>query len=325
MLSLEYFSPSAKLAPYVKCYYRVAGYLEPGQHLQDHLVPNMATLRFELAGGWNYRWADSAWKAFPKSALIGPTSQPLAVETRGPFLLFGVDLTPRGQALVWDGTAADIADKCVELTWLSGGIFLQLFGQLSIAGDDAGRVATADTFLLGRLEQMKKPKTDLYAAIDAHLAKADDENVTVAGIAHALDVSERQLERWTAKLYGFRPKLILRRARFMRVLEAILSNPNAMWQDVAGASYFDQSHFCRDFKLFCGLTPGKFFQRHRSLIRSNTTSISRDSAHVPINGYVYAGSQIAGVARPDRYRPRAVSRLHPIIVPRSTLDFLSAN
>jgi AraC-like DNA-binding protein len=325
MLSLEYFAPHPKLAAYVKCYYRVAGYLEPGQHLQDHLVPNMATLRFELAGGWSYRWGESSWQAFPKSALVGPTSQPLAVETRGPFLLFGVDLTPRGQALVWDGSAADIADRCLELTWLQGGIFLGLFGQLSIAGDDAGRVATADSFLLSRLAQLKQPKNDLYTAIDSHLASADDESVTVAGIARALDVSERQLERWTAKLYGFRPKLILRRARFMRVLEAILSNPNAQWQDVAGASYFDQSHFCRDFKLFCGLTPGKFFQRHRSLVRSNANSLTRDNASFPINGYVFAGSQIAGTAKPDRYRPRAVSRLHPIIVPRSTLDFLSVN
>lgn len=324
MLSLEYFSPSETLAPYVKSYYRVAGYLEPGQLLQDHLVPNMATLRFELAGGWNYCWGEGNWTAFPKSALVGPTSMPLAVETRGPFLLFGIDLTPRGQALVWDGAASDIADRCLELTWMAGGVFLQLFGQLSIAGDDAGRVATADAFLLQRLKQIKLPKHDLIEAIDRHLARADEEDVTVAGIARALDVSERQLERWTAKLYGFRPKLILRRARFMRVLEAILSNPAAQWQDVAGASYFDQSHFCRDFKLFCGLTPGKFFQRHRSLVRSNTHVTDATRVPLPINGYVFAGSTITGTPKPDRYRPRSVSRLHPIIVPRSTLDFLAA-
>ncbi len=325
MLSLEYFAPSEKLAPFVKAYYRVAGYLEPGQHLADHLVPNMATLRFELAGGWNYRWGETDWVAFPKSALVGPTSMPLAVETRGPFLLFGIDLTPRGQALVWDGAASDIADRCLELTWMSGGVYLQLFGLLSIAGDDNGRVAAADAFMLERLQQTKMPKQDLIAAIDAHLDRADEEDVTVAGIARALDVSERQLERWTAKLYGFRPKLILRRARFMRVLEAILSNPSSQWQDVAGASYFDQSHFCRDFKLFCGLTPGKFFQRHRNLVRSNTQISDTSRAPLPINGYVFAGSAITGTARPDRYRPRTMSRLHPIIVPRSTLDFLSVN
>ncbi len=324
MLSLDYFAPPENLTAFVKSYYRVAGYLEPGQHLQDHLVPNVATLRFELAGGWNYRWGNGAWLGFPKAALVGPTSMPLAVETRGPFLLFGIDLTPRGQALVWSGSASDIADKCLDATGLAGGIFLQLFGLLSIAGDDAGRVATANAFLTERLAQIKMPKPDTYRAIDAHLARADDEAVTVAGIAEALDVSERQLERWTAKLYGFRPKLILRRARFMRVLEAILSNPNAQWQDVAGTSYFDQSHFCRDFKLFCGLTPGKFFQRHRSLVSSNSSAIPATEMPMPINGYVFAGAQIMGIPRQDRYRPRTISRLHPIIVPRSTMDFLQA-
>jgi AraC-like DNA-binding protein len=325
MLSLDYFRPHASLAPYVKAYYRVAGYLADGQSLQDHLVPNMAQLRFELAGHWSYRWGDGVWTAFPKAAIVGPTSVPLAVETRGPFLLFGVDLTPRGHALAWEESSSDIADRCQELSWTAGGLFLQMFGQLSIAGDDTDRVAVADTFLLQRLEQCRFSRLHLFDAIEAHLARADDENVTVAGIADALDVSERQLERWTAKMYGFRPKLMLRRARFMRVLEAILSDPNAHWQDVAGASYFDQSHFCRDFKLFCGLTPGKFFQRHRSLINANTNPPAIDRPAMSANGYVFAGSKINGAIKPQGYRPRTVSRLHPMIMPRSTLDFLSVN
>jgi AraC-like DNA-binding protein len=325
MLSLEYFQPDVRLAPYVKSYYRIAGYLAPGQSFQDHLVPSMAQLRFELSGHWSYRWGAGSWTNFPKAALIGPTSEPLAVETRGPFLLFGVDLTPRGMALAWDQSAADIADRCVELNMMAGGLFLQMFGQLSIAGDDTDRVAVANESLLQRLEQIRLSRQDLFDAIESYVDTDATDSITVAGIACALDVSERQLERWTAKLYGFRPKLMLRRARFMRVLHAILSDPGAHWQDVAGASYFDQSHFCRDFKLFCGLTPGKFFQRHRALVRSNTDTHKTASKSMPINGYVYAGSKLNGSIKPQTYRPRTVSRLHPVIIPRSTLDFLAVS
>jgi hypothetical protein len=52
----------------------------------------------------------------------------------------------------------------------------------------------------------------------AHAALMDPEIASVAGLAGRLQLSIAQLQRFSLRIFGFSPKLLLRRQRFVRTL-----------------------------------------------------------------------------------------------------------
>jgi methylphosphotriester-DNA--protein-cysteine methyltransferase len=65
--------------------------------------------------------------------------------------------------------------------------------------------------------------------------------------------------------FGFRPKLLLRRARFVRTLTRLEEEPEANWVDVLDLGYHDQSHFIRDSHEFLNMAPGDFLRLPRPI------------------------------------------------------------
>jgi AraC-like DNA-binding protein len=263
------FEPHPKLKPYVKAYSLVRQDATATPVVDISLMLSASQLRFVLAGACAYQCGNEASMPLPEIALIGPISEPFRITSAGPTLTFIVDLTPRGLALLWSQSAEDIANRVIALDEQAGGLFAQLFEIVSKASSNESRIAATNAVLLQRLAKGAIRHQDRYEKIDALIRRDPVEGITVVEIAAAFGISERQLIRWTRQLYGFRPKLLLRRARFLRAVEAILAKPCASWQDIASVSYYDQSHFCRDFRMFCGITPGQFFWQQRNFIRSD--------------------------------------------------------
>lgn len=74
-----------------------------------------------------------------------------------------------------------------------------------------------------------------------------------------LNLSERSLERLFQKYIGVSPKLYSRICRFQAALEILRKADFISLTEIAHLkSYFDQSHFIRDFKYFAGTTPNNF-------------------------------------------------------------------
>lgn len=82
---------------------------------------------------------------------------------------------------------------------------------------------------------------------------------TVHEIACGSCYSRRQLDRIFREGVGMSPKMYLRILRINRCVK--LLRPGALLTQIAQeAGYFDQSHFIRDFKAVCGVTPGIYLQ-----------------------------------------------------------------
>ncbi|MGF1708181.1 helix-turn-helix domain-containing protein [Enterovibrio baiacu] len=70
-------------------------------------------------------------------------------------------------------------------------------------------------------------------------------------------LSARQLRRLTQQHFGLSPREFTRVMRFQHALNQLKKQPtNAGWQD----SYYDQSHFIREFKRMAGTTPSDLFR-----------------------------------------------------------------
>ena len=77
----------------------------------------------------------------------------------------------------------------------------------------------------------------------------------VGTTARALGMSVRHLRRMVAEHVGVGPAEYLRMARFVRATKLMTTTDGSLAQVALSAGYYDQAHFCRDFRTFGGMAP----------------------------------------------------------------------
>ena len=71
-------------------------------------------------------------------------------------------------------------------------------------------------------------------------------------------MNRRSLERLCGRYFGFPPKLLLRRQRFLRSLAQFMLHSAGSWSKALDWQYYDQAQFVRDFRSFMGTTPSEY-------------------------------------------------------------------
>lgn len=129
--------------------------------------------------------------------------------------------------------------------------------------DDAG-VALFDAALLDLLAR-RRPTPPAVLAMDRALRTQPRDMATFAARAA---LSPRTLHRLCLQAYGFPPKRLLRRQRFLYTLGLIRVTPDPVLGTLIDAEYHDQSHFNRDFRDFMGMTARAYAATPRALMRA---------------------------------------------------------
>jgi AraC-like DNA-binding protein len=152
-------------------------------------------------------------------------------------------------------------------------------------GDDArrlsDRVASAGTVeqALALLEQAVGARSKLAAPADPLIDRlvqrfsAEAAPASVAALARAFGVSERQLLRRCTSQLGYGPKFLLRVLRFQRFLRALA--PDSSLPELALAvGYADQAHLTHDVAELAASTPSQLRRelRLRTMSDSDKTS-----------------------------------------------------
>jgi AraC-like DNA-binding protein len=91
-----------------------------------------------------------------------------------------------------------------------------------------------------------------------HAALVDPGIGTVAELAEQAGESMPALSRLCHRAFGFTPKLLLRRQRFMRSLAQFMLDPSLRWIGALDGHYHDQAQFIREFRRFMGMTPSEY-------------------------------------------------------------------
>lgn len=119
---------------------------------------------------------------------------------------------------------------------------------LSRAREDGAKVAAVERFLTRlRTEQA----ADLLARRAAAVIERHGGEVSIARLAAAHHVSERQLERRFTRAVGISPKKFARLARFHRMLGKI-GQASSVADLAAACGYYDQSHLIKECREFSG-------------------------------------------------------------------------
>ena len=253
---LDYWVPDPRLEGLVSGYHFYSVAPAPGERHQDVFFPAWTNLRFHIAGdGWRVRLGETVYD-IPRAALFGPTSL-AGYSDAEQGAVAGAGLTPLGWYRLTRRPARDFADKVSPLDRLLDPAHVDgLFDALASA-DRRQIPGIFDNFFLHALSE---PRPDEARVAAVHHYLMEPVHGGVAQMADRLGLSHRTLNRLGLAAFGFGPKLLVRRARFLRSLMALRDAEAETWSARIESSYYDHSHFIRDAREFLGMTPGEFLR-----------------------------------------------------------------
>lgn len=266
--------PATPLQPLLPCYAVMdsdrAVYEGPG----DWLLPGRAQLWFALdAGPVGVRVRSGRSKPLGIAMLFGPTSAAMPVTSNGGVTIM-VEVSPRGWARFFTTPAVEVRDQIVPLdahwpaAWTA-----ELLKRLHKCDREGAVKGVLDDFFITHLPPIRDQEA-LVGRIDAHLAD-DAAHPDVSAWGRDLGIgSQRTLARTCDRYFGFGPKQLQRRRRFLRTLTAMLVAETPPDFGAVPPGYHDVPHFLRDGREFLGMTPRQFLAMpmpyQRAALRART-------------------------------------------------------
>lgn len=250
------YLPVEALRGYVTFYYFVTA----SGPLEDFLYPEWGNVRLALSGDW--RVSMEGYGPEPQTeTLFGPTDRCGAVRTQGGRIV-GFGLTPLGWRRIIGVDADTMVNRVGVLADELGPSGPELTAAFRGDASEAQSVARLDA-LLTDLVSKRPPEAPLLVAVDRALRERP---ASVPAFAAAAGVAPRTLHRLCLRLFGFAPKRLLRRQRFLDTLGQVRTAVGDPLREALDAAYFDQAHFYRDFRDFMGMSPRAYFTASRALM-----------------------------------------------------------
>jgi len=195
---------------------------------------------------------DIVWTEGEGTHLVGPNTTAFEVALPLGARVVGARMRPGAAPALFGLDAQEVRDARLPLS--------------EVLGDDGRRLGAVldDTdarvrALLHAIHARARPATAPDPLVRAAVARLDEPDANVAGLADGLNVSERQLRRRLTSAVGYGPKRLARVLRLRRALAAAQRGDDLAWVAL-DAGYSDQAHFTHDCTALAGVSPGRFLQ-----------------------------------------------------------------
>ena len=283
-VSTRFFPLSPALRTYVSTIY-LSEVAVPGDvRVEDYLHPEWANLRFVEGDAPRAAIGDGPLVETPRFIATGPTSK-ATYFAAGNMRTWGIGILPMGWAKFIPLPAEELADRMTDgSAHPAFARFAPLLDALRKVNDVDAAAALIDAHACALLADA--PPDD-PAVLAAHQALVDDEVTSVADLSAKLSLSERSIERLSHRAFGFSPKLLLLRQRFLRSLARFMLDPSMAWIDTMDHHYYDQAQFTRDFQRFKGMSPRDYAAMPKLIL--GAAAFARAAA---------AGAPVQGLHRP---------------------------
>ncbi|AJP72248.1 AraC family transcriptional regulator [Sphingomonas hengshuiensis] len=270
--ALRYERPDPRVGDYITEYYVLDSAGPEVMGAIEWIMPGSANIRlFMDERPVNVTIGNRIYAPTPHVALYGPTSRALRVEAFGGVTI-GMAVSALGWAQLIDQPANRFRDRIVPLADAVPAQLASALHKRLGASDMALEVkGILDAFFVDTLGE---PHPD-EPAIRIMSALIVDETVEdIAIIADRVGMSVPRLRQLSLRYFGFPPKRLMRRARFLRSLLRMYAAGDAADYSLISRGYFDVSHFLRDSEEFLGTTPRRFMAQQtpylRQILRART-------------------------------------------------------
>lgn len=252
-VNVRFYPPPADLKRYFTTFYCVDISAPAGEVIEDALQPEWGGLRLFDRPALEARIAGSALPAGARVVVSGPTSHGTVFRI-SQCRMWAVGLLPLGWAQFVRWPAGELANQVFDGLELDG---FRQFGALldQLFGEDLNEAAQLDRFVAFFRARLGDSLPDQQRIQAIHEAMVDTDVTSVAQLVDRVGASQRTVERICQRAFGFTPKLLLRRQRFMRSLAQFMLDPSLKWIGAIDSQYHDQAQFVRDFHNFMGMSP----------------------------------------------------------------------
>lgn len=255
-----------ELTPYFNTFYTSTILDTGGEIVEDRFQPEWASLRVTESSALPFSSIQpDELKQVSPFGFNGPTSRAANIGFI-PAKFWTLSFQPLGWAKFLDGPASAFADQIVD-----GEQYSELSALRPVA--DIIRQDNIETGLKVRrvfdyLMTVDRPAPKNVEAIrNCGEALRDPDVSSVSGLLDRTGLERRTLERLCARYFGFSPKMLLRRQRFLRSLARFSLEGGDKWTNVLDGQYVDQSHFVRDFRQFMGTTPSEYAEEPHPIMK----------------------------------------------------------
>lgn len=253
-MSLKIYHPGAPLNSYVDMIWHWENYAPPHSH--ERILPvGQTELTFNLSGH-HFSPDDRAVVSSPV-ILIGCQSEYFVIDTSRPTTLLSVLFKPGASLDVFNISAKELHNQIVSLTDIRSTEADGLYNLLMETSSVDTRFHILERTLLKTLRLNRQR----HAAVDFALATLSSASVStsIADLQVEVALSPPRFIQLFRDEIGYTPKLYSRLQRFHRVLDAIASQDNVDWADLALCTgYYDQAHLINDFRKFAGISPSAY-------------------------------------------------------------------
>ncbi len=264
-LSIRYDEPDPAIADSITGYHVYAA--DRSDERIDWFLPGTANIRVTLgAGPIDLTIRRRTYSPLPEVTLFGPTSQAMRAVTRGGVMV-GIGVSALGWSRLFPRAASDYRDRVVPLAEAASSELAEGLRATLAATDRDGEVKPAlDAFFARRLGPPHPDSAQIRKLMELIV---DDGVEGLGELTRTLQLPPHSLRRLSARHFGFPPKMLLLRARFLRVFTRLVLAGDVLDYSALGDGYWDASHFLRDARAFLGTTPRRFMAQPTTFLQAS--------------------------------------------------------
>jgi len=261
----QFFAPPAEFEGCFTSFYHLELEVADGGVLRDFLQPEWANIRFFCgATPWSRMHGGEAISGSDFTA-TGPSSHPVEFEL-GSTRMWGIGFLPLGWGHFIAADARSLANQLVD--GRTHPVFSSFAGlRDSLCNPDLDVEAQYQA-IVDHMRASMRPLRDASKIRKVHEGLLDPDLVPVTDLAERAGMAVRSLERLCRRYFGFPPKLLLRRQRFMRSLVTFMLEGATHWTEAMDNHYHDQSQFTREFRQFMGMNPSDYAALDHPILES---------------------------------------------------------
>lgn len=254
VVSSRFHQPPSEFDGCFTTFYHLDLEVADGATLKDALLPEWANIRFFAGAHPTARMGEYEVGGARFNA-TGPSSRPCEFEL-GTSRMWGIGFLPLGWARFFDADASDL--KNVACNGATHPAFAKFDVLSDVLCDPDASIETQLEALTDTMRHLMRPHRDEPKIIRVNDALVAGSFTGVGELADACGMSIRTLERVCGRYFGFTPKLLMRRQRFMRSLTSFMLHQGTRWTEVMDADYHDQAQFTREFHEFMTMNPSEY-------------------------------------------------------------------